>query len=146
MYRDYVGFSIKKECDIIMKRSSLSSFDLLWNQDNSITELFETSHQLAQFIESEHVLEFYKNGNLIGCGTVIKVHPDWSFCDLGVWVNPVYRGCSYGAQILIQLREYALNNKFTPSCGCSIDNLPSQKVIEKSGYVSHFSLLKFKTK
>ena len=77
---------------------------------------------------------------------VIRTHLDWDFCDLGVWVNPSKRGKSFGSQILLYLREFAINNNMKPSCGCAIENLASQKIIEKSGFVSRHKLISFKTK
>lgn len=145
MYRDYVEPTIKKDLEIKMEKASLSSVGLLLRQDDSIKELFETEQQLIDFIKNENVFEFYKNEEFVGCGMVIRTHPDWSFCDLGVWINPSKRGNSFGSQILLNLREFAINSNMKPSCGCAIENLASQKTIEKSGYVSRYKLIYFKT-
>jgi predicted acetyltransferase len=146
MYRDYVEPKIKKDLEINMERASLSSVRLLLRQDDSIKELFETEQQLIHFIKNENVFIFNKNDELIGCGMVLRTHLDWDFCDLGVWVNPSKRGKSFGSQILLNLREFAINNNMKPSCGCAIENIASQKTIEKSGYVSRYKLINFKTK
>ena len=98
------------------------------------------------FIQNENVFQFYKNDEFIGCGMILRTHQDWDFCDLGVWVNPEKRGRSFGAQILLNLREFAIRNNMKPSCGCAIENLASQKIIEKSGFVSRYNLLSFKPK
>jgi RimJ/RimL family protein N-acetyltransferase len=87
---------------------------------------------------------YFKNNELIGCGMVIKTILDWDYCDLGVWVNPKHRGNSFGAQILMKLREFALKSNLKASCGCAIENVASQKTIEKSGFVSRYYLVKFK--
>ncbi|MCA1744818.1 MAG: GNAT family N-acetyltransferase [Bacteroidales bacterium] len=94
-------------------------------------------------MEQEHVFEFYKNDELVGCGMVIRTKAGWNFCDLGVWVHPQKRGHSLGAQILLLLREFALENQMKPSCGCAIENIASQKTIEKSGFVSKHKLICF---
>lgn len=145
-YRDYVEPLIKKDSSIKMKRTDLLSVELLLGQDESIKELFETELQLIDFIKNENVFEFYKNNEFVGCGMVIRTHPDWSFCDLGVWVNPSKRGNAIGSQIILNLREFSLKNNLKPSCGCAIENLASQKAIEKSGFVSRYKLINFKTK
>ncbi len=145
LYRDYVEPTIKRDLEIKIEKSSLSSVGLLLRQDDSIRELFETEQQLSGFIENENVFIFIKNDELIGCGMVIRTHSDWDFCDLGVWVNPLKRGKSFGAQILLNLREFAINNNMKPSCGCAIENLASQKTIEKSGFVSRYRLISFNT-
>jgi len=146
MYRDYVEALIKKDLEIKMDKADLSSVELLLRQDDSIKELFETEQQLTDFIQNENVFKFYKNNELIGCGMVLRTNKDWGFCDLGVWVNPSKRGNSLGSQIIINLREFAIENKMKSSCGCAIENLASQRTIEKSGFVSRYKLINFKTK
>lgn len=146
LYRDYVEALIKKDPDIKMEKAELSSAGFLMSQDDSIKELFETEQQLIDFIQNENVFEFYKNKEFVGCGMVIRTHPNWNFCDLGVWVNPSKRGKSIGSQIILTLREFAIKNNMNPSCGCAIENLASQKTIEKSGFVSRYKMINFKTK
>lgn len=143
LYRDYVEPLIEKDPDIKMKKSGLSSVGLLLEQDASINELFETERQLTDFIQTGNVFEFYKDDEFIGCGMVLRTHPDWNYCDLGVWVKPLHRGNSYGSQIISGLREFAIKNSMIPSCGCAIENKASQRTIEKSGFVSRHKLIKF---
>lgn len=146
LYRDYVEPLIKADPTIKMKKADLLSVGLLLGQDDSIKELFETEQQLIGFIENENVFEFYKNDEFVGCGMVIRTHPDWCFCDLGVWVDPSKRGNAIGSQIILKMREYSINNALRPSCGCAIENISSRKAIEKSGYVSKYQLLHFAPK
>jgi len=146
LYRDYFEPLIKNDLTIKMKRADLLSVELLLEQDESIKELFETEQQLIDFIKNENVFEFYKNEEFVGCGMVIRTHPDWSFCDLGVWVNPSKRGNAIGSQIILNLREFSINNNLEPSCGCAIENQASQKTIEKSGFASRYKLINFMIK
>lgn len=143
LYRDYVEPLIKKDVSITMKKADILSIGLLLGQDESIKELFESEQQLIEFVKNENVFEFYKNDEFVGCGMAIKTHPDWDFCDLGVWVSPSRRGNSIGSQILLNLREFAMSNNLNPSCGCAIENVASQKTIEKSGYVSRHKMINF---
>lgn len=146
LYRDYVEPLVETDTEINMQKSGLSSVNFLLNQDNSIKELFETEQQLIDFISNENVFEFYKIEEFIGCGMVLRTNPDWNFCDLGVWVNPSKRGNSMGLQIIMKLREFAIKNGMKPSCGCAIENIASQKAIEKSGFVSKHKLIEFTTR
>lgn len=100
---------------------------------------------MIDFIKNENVFEFYKNEEFVGCGMVVRTHIDYKFCDLGVWVNPSKRGNAIGSQIILNMREFSVKNNLKPSCGCAIDNLASQKTIEKSGFVSKYKLINFKT-
>ena len=143
LYRDYVEPYVETDTKIIMQKSDFSSVNFLLNQDNSIKELFETEEQLIEFIDNENVFEFYRSDEFIGCGMVLRTNPDWNFCDLGVWANPLKRGNGIGTQIILKLREIAIKNDMRPSCGCAIENIASQKTIEKSGFVSKYKLIEF---
>ncbi len=143
LYRDYVEPLIQKDREIIMKRSDLQSVEMFMQQDNSIKELFENESQLMDFIRNESVFEFYRNEMFVGCGMVIRTVAGWNYCDLGVWVHPSQRGQSLGSQIILYLREYAVNKNLKPSCGCAINNIASQKTIEKSGFVSKYKMIRF---
>jgi RimJ/RimL family protein N-acetyltransferase len=145
LYRDYHEPLIQKPLHLTMRKAQPASVSFLSYQDASIHELFENEEQLTGFIQKEHVFEFYEDKVFIGCGMVIKTHPEWQYCDLGVWVEPTSRGRGLGAQIILYLREYALQNQLNPSCGCAIDNLASQRTIEKSGFISHHKMLHFTT-
>lgn len=144
LYRDYTEPLVKSDPGIQMKKADLSSVNLLMEQDDSIKELFETKDQLTDFVKNENVFEFYKNDVLVGCGMVLRTNPTWNYCDLGVWVKPWKRGKNFGAQIILNLKEFAVKNNLKPSCGCAIDNIASQKTIEKSGFVSKHKLINFK--
>lgn len=146
LYRDYVEAFINKDPKISMKKTDHSSVSFLLGQEDSIKELFETEQQLIGFINNGNVFEFYKNDEFIGCGMVLRTHVDWDFCDLGVWVCPSKRGNGIGSQIILNLREFAIGNKLKPGCGCAIENIASQKTIEKSGFVSKHKLIRFTTK
>jgi GNAT superfamily N-acetyltransferase len=143
LYRHYSRPLVAKDNSLVMIQSVRESVPLLMGQDNSIHELFETEQQLVNFIETEQVFEFYRENKLVGCGMIIKTHSDYAFCDLGVWVHPSHRGKNIGPNVLIHLRDFALKQNFTPSCGCGIDNVASQKAIEKCGFISKYQLLDF---
>ena len=143
LFRDFAEPKIDKDPELIMERVKLSSAAFLLSQDDSIKELFDTAQQLTDFIQREHVFTFHKKDDFVGCGMMIRTHPDWEYCDLGIWVHPSKRGNSIGSQTLQQLREFALEAKMKPSCGCAVENIASRKAIEKSGFVSRYNLICF---
>lgn len=145
LYRDYSGARIKRDSEIKIEKADYSSISFLQSQDDSIKELFGTEEQLADFIQNENVFMFYKKEDFVGCGMVLRTNLNWDYCDLGVWVEPSKRGNSIGSQIILNLREFAISEDLVPSCGCAIDNIASQKTIEKSGFVSKYKLIKFRT-
>jgi GNAT superfamily N-acetyltransferase len=146
LYRDYMEPGVIPDPEIRMTKSDLSSIGLFKQQDDSIKELFETDDQLTGFITNENVFEFYGNDEFVGCGMVIITNRDWNYCDLGVWVKPSSRGNKIGSQIILRLREFAIENKLKPSCGCAVENIASQKTIERSGFASRHKLISFKAK
>jgi GNAT superfamily N-acetyltransferase len=144
LYRDYVEGILKKDPEILMHRAGHSSVKMLLEQDDSIKELFNTEKQLTDFISDENVFEFYRSNEFIGCGMVLRTMAEWEYCDLGVWVKPSERGKGIGSQIILRLREFAIQRNLKPSCGCAVENIPSQKAIEKSGFVSKHKLINFR--
>lgn len=147
LYRDYsvARVSIKKDSEIEMQKADYASMKFLQRQDDSIKELFETEEQLSHFIQNENVFIFSKSGDFVGCGMVLRTHIDWDYCDLGVWVEPSKRRNGIGSQIILKLREFAIDNNMKPSCACAIENVASQKTIEKSGFVSKYKMINFST-
>jgi len=146
LYRDYVEPGLIPDRGITMIKSDLSSAGLFKQQDDSIKELFETDDQLTRFITKENVFEFSRNDEFVGCGMVIRTNPDWNYCDLGVWVKPSSRGHKIGSQIILRLREFAIENNWKPSCGCAVENIASQRTIERAGFVSRHKLIRFKAR
>lgn len=143
LYRDYAEPMVLPDQGITMIRSDLTSAGLFKQQDDSIKELFETDDQLERFITKEKVFEFYRNDEFVGCGMVIITNRDWNYCDLGVWVKPSSRGNKIGSQIILRLREFAIENSLRPSCGCAVENIASQRTIERAGFVSRHKLISF---
>jgi hypothetical protein len=44
----------------------------------------------------------------------------------------------------MNLSAFAIEKNMKPSCGCAIENIASQKTIEKSGFVSKHQMIHFK--
>lgn len=146
LYRDHTEVGIEKDLSIQVVPAGLLSKDILLSQDDSLKELYETEDLLIEFLQNEKVFTFFKKDEMIGCGTIIRTLQNWDYCDLGVWINPKNRGNGFGTQILMNLRAFAIENNLKPSCGCAIENVASQKTIEKSGFASRYQLINFKTK
>ena len=145
LYRDYCKKEILKDPALVMKQADQTSAMLIMSQDESIQELFETETQLRDFIKTDRVFIFSIGKSFVGCGSILKTIKGWNCCDLGVWVHPNYRKLGIGSQIILNLREFALEKGMKPTCGCAIDNIASQSTIEKSGYISKHKLINFKT-
>lgn len=107
-------------------------------------ELYETPQELERFVNGRNILMFEHAGALVGCGYLIRVHPNFDFYDIGMWVNPLFRKQGWATRIISHLKELCLQNHWTPICGCAIENVASQKTLERNGFVSKFKLLEFR--
>lgn len=143
LFRRYKSSELAQKHDLNFKLAVKADHDFLMFQKNGLEELFETDDELASFIASDSVYMAYKDNQLVGCGTIIQTHPKWNYCDLGIWVKPEYRKQDIATQILTQLRKTSINKGWNPTCGCDINNIASQKTIEKSGFISIHKLIEF---
>lgn len=105
--------------------------------------LYETPEELETFVRQGSVLLFRRDNELTGCGFLIKIHPNWNYYDIGMWVNPSYRNQGFAVQIISYLKNYCLTNHLKPVCGCAFENVASQKTLEKNGFFSKHKLLEF---
>lgn len=144
MFRDFIDPRMGMLSDVKRKLAELSDADFLLQQGACIDELFESPEQLHSFIRHEQVYLYFQKEAFAGCGTIIRVHTDWNYCDLGVWVHPDFRMKGVGTHIISSLRQKAIAQNMNPTCGCDTENKASQKTLEKSGYISRYQLLEFK--
>lgn len=105
--------------------------------------LYETKEELDGFLKNQNITLFQKDDSLIGCGFLIRLHHNWNYFDIGMWVNPDFRKQGYATQIISYLKEYSLKNGFVPICGCAYDNIASQKTLERNGFISKHKLIEF---
>ena len=56
------------------------------------------------------------------------------YADVGVAVNKEHRKKGYATKMLLQLAKEAIMQKRKPICSTTIDNIGSQKAIEKAGF------------
>ena len=106
-------------------------------------EVFDTDDEVEYTIKKDAVFVFKNNGKLIGYGIFQPAIEGRNSYDIGMAVSPEYRKKGYGAYILNYLKNHCINNNWSPTCGCAIENIASQKTIEKIGFVSKHNMLEF---
>ena len=106
-------------------------------------EVFDTDEEVEYTIKKEAVFIFKNQGSLIGFGIFHPAIEGRKSYDIGMAVSPDYRRKGYGAFILNYLKNHCITNNWQPTCGCAIENIASQKTIEKIGFVSKHNMLKF---
>lgn len=78
-------------------------------------------------------------GNLIGAGVMKRVIPGSDGVDIGMVVKPQLRRRGYGGYggyIVRRLKAHCLAQGLQPICGCSIDNVASQRALQRGGFAS----------
>lgn len=104
-------------------------------------EFFESVEEIQEYAALDGLFVLEQEGETIGCGIgkpVIEKRPD---IDIGMLVSMPYRRKGYGAHIIAYLKNYYLNQGLRPICGCSIDNVGSQRALRNAGFVSEHRVL-----
>lgn len=140
LFRNYAETPDFYSNDLFVKTADEADLPFLLEQKDG---LYETPQELETFVNRRCVLMFFKNDNLIGCGYLIKIHPQWDYYDIGMWVNPDYRKQGFAVKIISYLKHLCIRNGWKPICGCAFDNIASQKTLEKNGFYSKFKLVEF---
>ena len=87
---------------------------------------------------------FKLNEKIIGIGEFRPSKSNTSYANLGIMVSNDFRRKNLGSYILSQMRILANVKGFIGICSTTIDNIGSQKAIEKSGFYSYHRILKIK--
>lgn len=82
---------------------------------------------------------------IIGCGLAEPVMQGGTDIDIGMLVGPDFRRQGYGSFIVSHMKSHVLSRGLRPICGCSIDNIGSQRAIQNAGFVADHRLLLFES-
>ncbi|MGV3526493.1 MAG: GNAT family N-acetyltransferase [Candidatus Sericytochromatia bacterium] len=105
---------------------------------------FEGPEEAAGYLARQELLLYtLPDGESVGCGIFQRVTPAQQAWDIGMVVSPAQRRKGYGTAIIAHLRTWCQARGWEPICGCSADNLGSQRCLEAAGFVSHYRLLHF---
>lgn len=140
LYRDFTDRGLQKEPGLSFRYAEISDLPFLLQQDDDV---FEPKQLLETFIKNKGILFLQNADSIHGCGFLTKVHPKYNYYDLGVWVSPHHRGKGNASQIMLYMIDLCLRNNRFPICGCDINNLASQKMLEKLGFISKYKLIEF---
>lgn len=140
LFRIFKATPMVEMKDISIRLADNDDYPLLLQQEG---DLYETPEELKRFIVGKNILIFERNSKLLGCGYLIKVHPNYNFYDIGMWVHPQYRQKGIATYIISYLKDVCINKQWAPICGCAVENIASKKTLEKCGFISNYQLLEF---
>jgi len=140
LYRDFTQVAIPKDPDISFRLATLHDLPFLLMQEDGV---FEPKGMISGAIEKSEIILCMSSEKIVGCGFITRIHPLWAYYDIGVWVIPTFRMHGYATQIISTLVETCVNNHWIPICGCGVENLGSQRTLEKNGFISNHRLLAF---
>ncbi len=104
-------------------------------------DFFEDIEEILAYAEIDGLFLLERDGEVIGCGIgkpVVESRPE---IDIGMLVAPKHRRLGYGSHVIEFLKDHYLRKGLRPICGCSIDNIGSQRALINAGFVSEHRLL-----
>ncbi len=99
-----------------------------------------TAEWIESFLQTrvlrEELFGLYHGQILVAAGECIPSQEQTPYADLGMVVEPAYRGRGLGTEMLFHLKEHCYAAGWKPICSCDAGNIASKKAIEKAGFVS----------
>ncbi len=138
LYRHIADPHFEPRDDVSFIAGSLSDADTIFGFND---DFFEDIQEIQDYAESGGLFLLKKAGEIIGCGigkSVIEARPD---IDIGMLVAPMHRRHGFGSHIIAFLKDHYLQQGLRPICGCSVDNIGSQRALNNAGLVSEHRLL-----
>lgn len=144
LFRENTGHTGKKSNDLIYRLANENDLPFLLSQED---EVFEPKDLLTKNIADEAIIivENY-NSFKVACGFLTKIHPQFDYYDLGIWVDEAYRRKGIASSTMQYMMNLCVEKKGIPICGCDILNVASQSMLEGLGFISKHKLIEFSAK
>jgi GNAT superfamily N-acetyltransferase len=96
---------------------------------------------LKNLVSRSELHALRSGAELLGTGETRVSETQIPHVDLGVIVSREHRGAGIAPYILWRLKELCYRRGEKPICSTTVDNVASQRAIQKAGFVSRFRLL-----
>jgi GNAT superfamily N-acetyltransferase len=107
-------------------------------------DFFDDAAEIEVYILSDGLMIYEaRDGATVGAGVLKRVIADRDDIDIGMVVHPEHRRRGHGAYIVSHLKSYCLARGWRPICGSSIENVASQRALERAGFASRHRLVEF---
>jgi len=144
LFREHTGRTDRKNSNLTYRFANKIDLPFLLAQND---EVFEPKELLAKNIDDESiVIAGNHESPVVACGFLTQVHPQFNYYDLGIWVDEAYRRKGIASSTMQYMIELCTEKKGIAICGCDIQNVASQNMLEKLGFISKHKLIEFKTK
>jgi GNAT superfamily N-acetyltransferase len=108
------------------------------------SDFFDGPAEIEDYIAAGGLMIYEAgDGAPLGAGVMKAVVPGRDDVDIGMVVDPRRRRRGHGAYIVAHLKAHCLAKGWRPICGCAVDNLASQRTLERAGFASRHSLVEF---
>lgn len=142
LYRAFETESYVAGEGLLIRSGTLADVDaVLAINDGFFVDRAEVEHYAAQ--GGLVLLSDAASGKVVGCGIAKPVVPGRHDIDIGMYVAPEHRRRGYGACLISYLKVRCLQRGERPICGCSADNLASQRTLARAGFRADHKLLAF---
>jgi RimJ/RimL family protein N-acetyltransferase len=141
LFRDFVDNGLTQKPELSFRFATKSDLPFFQQQDD---EVFEPQELLEKSVQNKEIVVLQDtDSSIIGCGFITRIHKDFTYFDLGVWVSPEHREKGFATQIMLYLKGLCNANGWEAICGCDIKNTASQNMLRKLGFISNYKLLEF---
>jgi GNAT superfamily N-acetyltransferase len=107
-------------------------------------DFFDGPAEVEDYIASGALMIYEAgDGAALGAGVMKRIVPGRDDLDIGMVVDPRRRRRGHGVYIVAHLKAHCLAKGWRPICGCAVDNLASQRTLERAGFASRDRLVEF---
>lgn len=144
-----VGFLFRRTVDVVRnddpllqtRLGTVADIEAVWAMHDGF---FDTRDEIGRYALGGRLFLYETTaGELVGCGILTRVIAEQHAVDVGMVVAAAHRGSGHGAFIVAHLKDHCLQCGDRPICGCSADNRPSRRALERAGFATAHSLVEF---
>ncbi|MBI9014729.1 MAG: GNAT family N-acetyltransferase [Clostridiales bacterium] len=103
-------------------------------------------HYYLNLIKNKSLYLYYLENRIIGSGELRPSHISKGASNIGMTVSAHFRKRNIGTYILYRMKTLSKEMNLIPVCGTDIDNIASQKTIQKCGFYPYHRALEIKLK
>jgi GNAT superfamily N-acetyltransferase len=141
LYRMIADAGFEEDASVRVRAANISDLASLLSLG---ADFFDDAAEIEDYIVADGLMIYEaSDGAQLGAGVMKHVVDGRNDVDIGMVVAPAHRHKGHGAHIIAHLKSHCLARRLRPICGCAVDNLASQRTLERAGFASRHRLLEF---